>query len=181
MQLLDFKKNYFDLFDMNVTFEVDKKALHERQQRLQSLFHPDRFVNADEQEKRLSVQQAAWVNEAYQTLENPVKRARYMLEVSGLELNDDTETTSDSAFLMDQMALREQLDACRDHEDPLSQCDQIELSLKGREQQLSDEFIEIFESGDLDAARIVSRKMLFIQRIQEQVAELQFELEEELG
>lgn len=181
MQLLDFKKNYFELFDIKTGFEVDETALHNRQQQLQAMFHPDRYATANEQDKRLSVQQACWVNEAYQTLKNPAKRARYLLEVSGLELNDENQTTSDSAFLMEQIELREQLDACRSHEDPLSKCDQIEASLKSRAQKQSDDFVQIFESGDLDAARLISRKMQFIQRIQEQVAELQFELEEELG
>lgn len=181
MQALDFKKNYFELFGIEAGFDVDKSALQSQQQQLQSMFHPDRFVTASDQDKRLSVQQACWVNEAYQTLVNPVKRARYMLQVSGLELNDDNETTSDTEFLMEQITLREQLDECREHEDPLARCEQIEASLKCRAQQLSEEFVQSFESGDLNVARIVSRKMQFIQRIQEQVAELQFELEEELG
>jgi molecular chaperone HscB len=181
MQVLDFKKSYFDLFDIKVDFEVDKTVLHKRLQQLQAMFHPDRYVSANEQDKRLSVQQASWVNEAYQTLKNPVKRARYLLEVAGLELNDENQTTSDSTFLMEQIELREQLDACRTDEDPLSKCDQIEVTLKNRAQKLSDEFVHFFNSGDLNAARLISRKMQFIQRIQEQVAELQFELEEELG
>ncbi len=181
MQVLDFKENYFDLFDIKTSFEVDKTALNIRQQQLQAMFHPDRYVSASEQDKRLSVQQASWVNEAYQTLKNPVKRARYLLEVSGLVLNDESQTTSDVTFLMEQIELREQLEACRTHQDPLSRCDQIEAALNSRAQNLSDEFVQFFESGDLNTARLISRKMQFIQRIQEQVAELQFELEEEFG
>ncbi len=181
MQALDFNKNYFELFGIEADFNVDKSALHSQQHQLQAMFHPDRFVTASEQDRRLSVQQASLVNEAYQTLINPVKRARYMLKVSGLELNDENETTSDIDFLMEQITLMEQLEACREHADPLAQCDQIEANLKCRAQQLSDEFAHSFEAGDLCGARIISRKMQFIQRIQEQVAELQFELEEEFG
>ncbi len=181
MQVLDFKQNYFDLFGIKVSFEVDKMALQVRQQQLQAMFHPDRYVTASEQDRRLSVQQASWVNEAYRTLKDPVNRARYLLKNAGLELNDESQTMSDSDFLMEQIELREQLDSCRNHDDPLSKCDQIEASLKSRLQNLSCEFVQSFESDDLNAARITSRKMQFIQRIQEQVAELQFELEEEPG
>ena len=179
MQVLDFKKNYFELFDLEPGFVVDKILLHKNQQMLQSAYHPDRYVNANEQDKRLSVQQASWVNEAYQTLSNPVKRARYLLELNGLELNDETETTSDMAFLMEQLELREQLDDCPNQPDPLASCEQIESKLKFRAQQLADEFVENFESGKFELARMISRKMQFIHRIQEQVLELQFKLEDE--
>ncbi len=181
MQALDFRQNYFDLFGLKTSFDVDSAALHSQMQQLQARFHPDRYVSSSEQDKRLSVQQTSWVNEAYQTLKNPVKRARYMLEISGLELDDENQTTSDATFLMEQIELREQLDACRANEDPLSRCDQIEAALNSRAQKLFDEFVQLFESGKLDAARLISRKMQFIQRIQEQLAELQYELEEEFG
>ena len=88
MQTLDLKQSYFELFGLDLKFDIDLKQLHSEQQRLQAIFHPDRFVRASDQEKRLSVQQASWVNEGYESLLNPVKRARYMLQLSGLELNE---------------------------------------------------------------------------------------------
>lgn len=181
MQILDFKQNYFQLFDFSVDFEVDKNTLKAQQQALQSKFHPDLFVNASEQDKRLSVQQASYVNEAYQTLLNPVKRARYLLEINGLELNDETETTSDMEFLMEQLELREQLEECRGSEDPVSCCDEIAATLKLRAQQFADEFVVQLTSKQLESARLISRKMQFIYRIQEQVMDLQFKLEDELA
>ena len=181
MQSLDLSQSYFDLFRQPLNFEVDLPQLHKNQQDLQARFHPDRFVNASDQEKRLSVQQASWVNEAYQTLANPVKRARYMLEVSGLDMKDESETTSDIEFLMEQIALREQMDEVRDKEDPLEECDNIITHLKRRSADISNEFSQKFEAGDLDTAKLVSRKMQFIQRILEQVMDLQFQLEEEFS
>ena len=68
MQSLDLKQNYFDLFDIDIGFDIEKAKLRVRQQQLQAEFHPDRFVTGSDLEKRLSVQQASWVNEAYQTL-----------------------------------------------------------------------------------------------------------------
>ena len=177
MQTLDFKQNYFQLFDIDIDFKVDKSTLHARQQALQAKVHPDRFVTASDHQKRLSVQQASWVNEAYQTLIDPVKRSRYLLEMSGIEFNDN-ETTSDTAFLMEQMELREELDNCRDHPDPLTQSDSLSARLKAKANTLAEEFLTSYQSGNLDVARAISRKMQFIQRIQEQVSELQLELED---
>ncbi len=180
MQTLDLKQSYFELFGLDLEFDIDLKQLHEKQQRLQAIFHPDRFVNASEQEKRLSVQQASWVNEGYETLSNPVKRARYMLQLSGLELNDESETTSDTVFLMEQIAIREEIDECRTNADPLSCCNHIATKLRSRSDQFGSEFVASFNGGNLEAARLTSRKMQFVQRILDQLIDLQIELEEEL-
>jgi molecular chaperone HscB len=179
MKVLDLSQSYFDLFKQPLNFVIDLAQVHENQQNLQAIFHPDRFVNASDQEKRLSVQQASWVNEAYQTLANPVKRARYMLEVSGHDMKDESETTSDIEFLMEQIALREQMEEVRDKKKPLEECDIIIKHLKLRSKEISDDFSNKFESGDLEKAKLVSRKMQFVQRILEQVMDLQFQLEEE--
>jgi molecular chaperone HscB len=178
MQSLDLKQNYFDLFDIDIGFDIEKAKLRVRQQQLQAEFHPDRFVTGSDLEKRLSVQQASWVNEAYQTLIDPVKRSRYLLKLCGVEVNDESETTSDTAFLMEQIELREELDACRSHPEPLQQCDVIEHKIKAKLQTLADEFVDDYQSGKLDQAMVTSRKMQFIQRLQEQVSEMQLELEE---
>ena len=178
MQSLNLKQNYFDLFGIDVGFDIDKSTLRARQQKLQAEFHPDRFVTGSDHEKRLSVQQASWVNEAYQTLLDPVKRSRYLLKLSGVEVKDESETTSDTDFLMEQIELREELDACRSHAQPLEQCDALELKLQGKLQMLADEFVGNYQAGKFDQAMAISRKMQFIQRLQEQVSELQLELEE---
>lgn len=178
MQSLDLKQNYFDLFGIDVGFDIDRAVLRARQQKLQAKFHPDRFVTGSDHEKRLSVQQASWVNEAYQTLVDPVKRSRYMLKLAGVEVNDESETTSDTDFLMEQIELREELDACRSHSEPLQQCDALELKLQGKLQALAKEFVDNYQAGQLDQAMVISRKMQFIQRLQDQVSELQLELEE---
>jgi molecular chaperone HscB len=181
MQTLDLKQSYFELFGLDLNFEIDLDYLNSTQQRLQAVFHPDRFVNGSDQEKRLSVQQASWINEAFETLSNPVKRARYMLELSGLELNDESETTSDINFLMEQIAIREEIDECRSDADPLSCCDHISKKLRSRAAKFGSEFIDNFNRDQLDAARLSSRKMQFVQRIQEQLMDFQFELEEGLA
>jgi molecular chaperone HscB len=76
---------------------------------LQRQFHPDKFANSSDMEKRLSVQHSAQINDAYQTLKIPLKRAIYQLSLLGLELKDN-ETAMDPMFLMEQMELREKLE-----------------------------------------------------------------------
>ncbi len=174
------RQNFFELFGLPVDFQVDERELHTAHLKLQSAYHPDRFVTASDQEKRIAVQQAAMVNEAYEVLKNPVKRARYMLEVGGLDIQNDHETTNDAGFLMEQIEIREELDQCRNCNDPMRGCEHITRKLDRRSREYAEHFETLFEQGKLEDARQVSKKMQFVQRILEQIDEYQFDIEDHL-
>jgi len=178
MQSPDLSQTYFELFAMNPVFAIDCSRLHAEQLRLQAIYHPDRYVSASDRDKRLSVQVAAWVNQAYETLLDPVKRSRYLLEINGIDIPDDSTTTSDTGFLMEQIEWREQVESCRHAEDGLQRSDAIETGLAQRAAELATEFVSHFEAFEFDEAVTSSRKMQFVQRIQQQLSELQFELED---
>ena len=174
----ELSQNYFELFGMQPSFQLDLETLSENQTRLQANFHPDRFVNSSERERRMSVQMMALINEAGKTLKNPVSRGAYLLKMNGVELADESQTTSDMDFLMEQMALREEMDACRDADNGLDRTEEIESKLKSRAQEIAADFSSSFIAGDWQQALEHNRKMQFIQRLQQQLSELQFELEE---
>ena len=85
--MLDFSKNFFELFGLPVGFLVDGQELAVRYRELQKVVHPDRYAAAGEQSQRLSLQGATLVNEAYETLKDPLKRARYLLTLKGVEID----------------------------------------------------------------------------------------------
>jgi molecular chaperone HscB len=178
MQSPDLSQTYFELFGLNPVFDLDCSRLHAEQQRLLATYHPDRYVNASDRDKRVSVQVASWVNQAYETLRDPVKRSRYLLKVNGVNIPDDSTTTSDTEFLMEQIELREQVESCRHDADGLQRSEQIEARLTQRANELAAEFVSHFEISEFDKAMTSSRKMQFVQRIQQQLSELQFELED---
>lgn len=178
MQSPELSQDYFELFGLNAIFDIDPAQLHAAQQRLQASFHPDRYVGSNEQDKRLSVQVASRINQAYETLRDPVKRSRYLLEINGANLPDDSATTADTEFLMEQIELREAVEACREGADALAQCEAIATRLRQRAAELSQDFVKHFDANRFDAAIDSSRKMQFVQRIQQQLTELQFELED---
>ena len=171
-------QNYFELFGIEPVFDIDRAELLSKQRELQSNYHPDRHVNASERDKRLSIQMASWVNQAHDVLKDPVKRARYLLELQGADIPDDSATTSDTAFLMEQIELREQVESCREHADGLTISYDIEAQLAKRADQLASQFVDAFQNNDYSPAVEAYRKMQFIQRIQHQLGELQFELED---
>jgi len=74
--------------------------------------------------------------------------------------------------------LREAVEACRHGDNGLERSQDIEAKLKQRADQLAQEFVADFSAQRYQAAIDSCRKMQFVQRIQQQLAELQFELEE---
>ena len=60
--------NYFQLFGIEVSFDVDLNQLSQSYQTLQKAVHPDKFAHASSQEQLLAVQKSAEINDAYQTL-----------------------------------------------------------------------------------------------------------------
>jgi molecular chaperone HscB len=105
--------DYFQLFDLPHRFEIDTGALAVTFRNLQSAVHPDRFGAGSEQERRIALQRSAHINDAYQTLKQPLSRAIYMLSTAGHDLSSEQKSFSDPEFLMQQMELREALEEIR--------------------------------------------------------------------
>lgn len=77
---------------------------------LQRQLHPDRFASRTGRERAISQSQAVSLNEAYETLKDPLARAEYMLKLNGVDVNPDgCNTVRDPELLMDQMERREAL------------------------------------------------------------------------
>jgi len=164
---LDLSQNHFELFGLPTGFEVDGETLAVRYRDLQKESHPDRFANASEQERRLSVQLAAQINEAFRVLKSPLARARYLLELKGVTL-DDTDTRMDPEFLMEQMELREALADIPQAKAPFDALDELRGQLESLERGLVDALRRDFDDGSdaaLKRARETVRKMQFIQRL----------------
>jgi molecular chaperone HscB len=179
--MVDFSKNYFELFGMPVGFRVDKAALAERYRDLQKVVHPDRFASGSETEQRLSLQHTTQLNEAYGTLKEPVRRAIYLLGLHGIDMSLDKETTQDTAFLMEQLELREQLAEAPEQADPLAVLDGLMARVDGMIKALVAQLAMQFESAtpeQLEAARESVRKMQFLNKLHAEAEALEAELEE---
>ena len=106
--MINFNQNYFQLFKIEQSVTIDSISLEKKYFELQKEFHPDKYVNAGDHEKRLSLQITSYINEAYKTLKNDYLKSVYLLKVEGFEVGDQNNTISDPEFLMHQMELREE-------------------------------------------------------------------------
>ena len=154
--------------------------LDERYRDSQRAVHPDRFVNATDQERRLSMQQATLLNEGYQILKDPLRRGRYLLELLGYRFDDEHHTTSDAAFLMEQMEMREKLEAVREQIDPLAELDSMSADVKSNMNNVADEFKRAYASDELDDAREAVRKLQFLSKAKKEIDELAANIEDTL-
>lgn len=172
--------NFFELFNIPAVFEVDLNDLQRKYTSLQQAVHPDKFANAGDQEKRLSMQQTSHINEAYQTVKEPVSRAVYLLKLKGLDINLENETTMDMEFLMEQMEMREKLAAIRDYDNPLDELDTLARDVNNKMKTMTAEFSTQYENDQLDTSREIIRKLQFMQKAKKEINDLSAALEDEL-
>jgi molecular chaperone HscB len=172
--------NYFDMFGIPVSYEVDFNKLQQRYRELQKAVHPDKYASATSQERRISMQQTSLVNQALHTLKHPVARAVYLLQLKGVEFSMDNQTTMDAAFLMEQMQMREQLESVRDLADPLAEVDSMSADVKTKLHDMAVLFSRAYESDDIDAAKEAVRKLQFLHKAKTEIDDLSATIEDEL-
>jgi len=172
--------NYFELFEIPVDYAVDLDRLQHRYRELQKAVHPDKYANASSQERRISMQQTSWINQALHTLKHPVERAVYLLQLKGVDFTMDNETTMDAAFLMEQMEMRERLERVREQNDALAELDSMLADVKSNMNTMADEFKCAYASDELDDAREVVRKLQFLYKAKIEIDELAASIEDEI-
>jgi len=168
--------NYFQLFNIEATFDIDLQNLSSIYQALQKAVHPDKFAHASEQEQRIAVQKSAHINDAYQTLKNPLQRAEYILIQRGVDMPNEQNTFGDTSFLMRQMELREMLEDVKFASDIDAALFEVQRVLSTEYQQLSSSMqVQISEnnSASNDAACDNLRKLKFYQKLNIEVDRLE--------
>lgn len=158
MRLTD---NDFQLFGLPEQQAQARADIDARWKSLQAKVHPDRFAAEGAAAQRVAMQWAMRVNEAYQRLRDPLKRAAYLCELRGAPVQAENNTQMPTAFLMQQMEWRESLDEA-DSEAALQALDgdaaHAETTALTTVQRLLD------ESNDAPAAASQVRALMFIQR-----------------
>jgi molecular chaperone HscB len=133
---------------------------------IQSRVHPDRFAHAGDAERRASLQWTTRVNEAFQVLKNPVKRAKHLLELHGVDVAFETNTAMPQDFLMQQMELRESLEEAKDARALDALRSDLVESKRALEQSIA-EAIDV-KKAYAGAAGLV-RKLQFLDRLDEEI------------
>ncbi|MEZ5539646.1 MAG: Fe-S protein assembly co-chaperone HscB [Pseudomonadales bacterium] len=163
--LLSDEQDYFSIFGLQPSWEVDVAQLAERYRQLQQAVHPDRFMRECDRSQRLAQQQAAQVNAAFNTLKSPLLRAQYLLEREG-QAHAQERTVHDGAFLMAQIELRERLD---DAAGDLSALDQLTADVQQQSRQYQHQFADYWQKKDWSAAQSAVDKLQFATKLLQEI------------
>ena len=170
--------DFFEIFAIPVAWQVDSSQLQSRYLKLQQEFHPDRFASHSDTEKRLAVQTASLINQAYDTLISPLKRAQYLLELQQIDASQDSHITSDGAFLMEQIELREALSEVRDSADPFAALETLRTGVENSYAEQQSQFQAQYQASDFDHAFNTVAKMQFSAKLLDEIEQLEAELED---
>ena len=153
--------NDFELFDVPVRFSQDRAALDARWKELQREAHPDRFAAQPGAAQRLAMQWSVRINEAYQRLKDPLRRAAYLCELGGAPINAENNTAMPKQFLMQQMEWREAL-AAAGSEAELERLNALVQESRHDALVRCEEFIDVQHDYTLAAGQV--RALMFIER-----------------
>lgn len=163
---MNLQSNDFELFGISMQFAQDRAQLDARWKELQREAHPDKFAAQGAAAQRVAMQWSVRINEAYQRLKDPLKRASYLCELHGAPINAENNTAMPSDFLMQQMEWREALEDAKSIDDLEKIA--LETNLSGRKQLLKIEQA-LDENKNFPMAAQQVRSLMFIERFASEV------------
>ena len=164
--MISLQANDFELFDVPARFEQDRAQLDARWKALQREAHPDRFAAEGAAAQRVAMQWSVRINEAYQRLKDPLKRAAYLCELQGAPVQAENNTAMPAAFLMQQMEWRENLDDTESPEGLEALADEVSAEQRRVQQELTRLLDKV--QDPLQAVGQV-RALMFIERFTQEV------------
>ena len=175
-------KHFFELFQLPVSYDVNLQHLSSKYLELQQQFHPDKHAQAVQRDQLLVQQYATYINDGYETLKSPVKRAQHLLSLCSADesvLNENA-SLNDVSFLMAQMQYREYLEEVNQSAQPEKDIevlrDQISQEMDKVTQQLTALFDQAFpertsvfnESVNLkDIVKAIQKLQFFVKLLKE--------------
>lgn len=163
------KNNIFALFGLPARFAVDLPRLQAAHQAAMKKVHPDLFAARPAAERRVAEQWSTRINEAFQTVRDPIRRSTYLCEQAGHPVNAETNTSMPMDFLMMQIQWREALEAAAGDSEKMQAIDQMTTAQQNEYLHELGEAID--QKADWETAVELTRKLMFVRRFREALKE----------
>lgn len=164
-------QNYFELFSLEVSFDIDLKTLEGVYQAQIAQQHPDKFVSKSKKEQSLALQNTCLINTAFDTLKSPLLRATYLLELQGINAFDEKDTQMEVDFLMSQIELREALETIEKTKDEMKLDNFIE-NINNKVKRNIAKIKQSFETNALNDIKNLVRELKFYTQLNTQANQL---------
>lgn len=172
--------NYFELYDLPISFHPDQNVVKQQFYALSKKYHPDFYIN-ESQEKQEEVLELSTINnKAFQVLKSPQKVLNYVLNLKGIVKEGENYTLPQS-FLMEMMDVNETIMDLQFEPDAVKLA-QAKKEISEIEQSLGEELLSytkgfennIEEQQSIALAKIkdIYYRSKYIQRLQESLAKL---------
>jgi len=167
-------QNFFTLLKIPEAFVIDLERLDQNYQDIQKEIHPDRFASFDDETKLESIKKTAQVNDAYQTLKSPIRRAEYMLQLHGMNIHDEKYTSVPQDFLIQQMEWREELEIQKHNKLAL---EKLATEIQKNKNDMLNQLPAFFaHKDDLNDAIKITRELNFIEKIEQHIHDALIEI-----
>ncbi|CAN6452858.1 unnamed protein product [Victoria cruziana] len=164
IQPVDSSVDYFHIFGMEKSFDVESDRLDARYKDWQKKLHPDLVHTKSEEEKSYAAEQSARVIEAYGTLKKPLARASYLLQLEGVHV-DQEKTVSDPELLIEAMEIRESIDEAAG----AKRLNQVRSQIEAKLERCRNLFRDAFMSREFEDAVKSIQKMTYYERAVEEI------------
>ena len=158
---MNLQSDDFELFGVPRRFAQERSALDARWKELQREAHPDRHAASGGAAQRQAMQWSVRINEAYQRIKDPMRRAAYLCEMHGAPIQAEDNTAMPADFLMQQMEWREALEEA----DSLAQVEALEDQVRQARRVALERCADLIDQQqDFAGAARQVRALMFIAR-----------------
>ncbi|KAJ8630927.1 hypothetical protein MRB53_024250 [Persea americana] len=164
VQSVDRSVDYFQIFGLEKTYDIQTENLESKYKDWQKKLHPDLVHSKSEKEKAYAAEQSARVIDAYRTLRKPLLRAMYLMQLEG-EPVDEEQTVSDPELLAEIMEVREAVEEAYDSQ----ALKQIQMQVQRKLENWSNSFGTALKKREFESAATSIQRMTYYERVLEEI------------
>ncbi len=138
--------NYFELYELPLSFRLDEAVLKRKFYELSKKYHPDFYINESDEKQQEILELSTLNNKAFQVLSHPLKRMEYVLQLKGV-MAEEEQYQLPQDFLMEMMEVNEALMEMEFESDPIN-LERITAQVDDMERGLSDELEQYTQRFD---------------------------------
>lgn len=138
--------NYFELYNLPITFHPDPQLVKQKFYELSKKFHPDFHINHTAAQQDEALELSTLNNKAFQVLKSPKETLQYVLNLTGTVVEGENYTLPQS-FLMEMMDVNEALMDLEFDQDA-AKLEQVESEVATIEKSLNDQLNQLISSYD---------------------------------
>lgn len=161
--------NYFDFFNLKFSYSIDLNLLINSYQKLQKKYHPDLFINKNKNSIDKAIKKSAFINQAFRILKDPFLRAKYILNLKKINIENKKYQINNSSFLNKNLKIYEELEYIKKNKNMKKRIIKIDSNLKKTKKKYIKKIEKELNLKEWENAAKIINKLHFINKIEEKI------------